>query len=168
MKYLLILIIFCSGCTIKNQSSEKNVQIVQNEDPPVIKLADFEFTDLEGNTFSAEKYKGKPVFMHFWATWCRPCIQEMPGIARVMSKAKDVQFVFPSDEQLSKIKKFKNSKDFFFNYLQLTSGFEQIGVSSLPTTYFFNSDGELIEVVVGAKNWDSEKSITALKNLSNQ
>jgi thiol-disulfide isomerase/thioredoxin len=167
MKNLLILTIFLFGCT-KSQDSEKNVQGVQKEDPPVIKLADFEFTDLEGNTFSAEKYKGKPVFMHFWATWCRPCIQEMPGIADVMAKTEDVQFIFPSDEQLSKIKKFKNSKDFFFNYLQLTSGFEQIGVSSLPTTYLFNSNGELIEVVVGARNWDSEKSITALKNLSNQ
>lgn len=167
MKNFFALIIFFFGCT-KSPNSEKNVQSVQNNDSSVIKLADIEFTDLEGNTFSAEKYKGKPVFMHFWATWCRPCIQEMPGIADIIKKAEDVQFIFPSDEQISKIRKFKNSKDFGFNYLQLTSGFEQVGVSSLPTTYFFNSNGELIKIIVGARDWTSEESITSLSKLSNQ
>lgn len=141
---------------------------MSTEDPPVITLADFQFSDLQGNTFSAEEYRGQPVFMHFWATWCRPCIQEMPAIARVIAKMENVHFVFPSDEQIKKIMKFRNSHDFLFNYLQLTSGFEQAGVSTLPTTYLFNSKGELHEVIVGARNWDTEESVAILKQLKKQ
>ena len=157
MRISFIAIIFLiSGCTARESDNQDAGQAQQTEDPPVM-LADFQFTDIDGNTFSAEKYRGKRVFMHFWATWCRPCIQEMPSIAEMINRTDNIHFIFPSDEDLAKIRRFKEQNDFPFNYVQLKGGFQQVGISTLPTTYLFDENGQLSEVIIGAKNWDDEE-----------
>lgn len=149
--FLLFLILFLySGCNPGNGNNRE-------EGLQEIVLADLHFSDLEGNVFTGEKFLGKPVFVHFWATWCRPCIKEMPEIEKVMGSVKDVTFIFPSDESLTLITSFKNKNDYPFEYLQLTSGFNTISVAALPTTYIFDKNGKLTKKIVGSKSWNEKK-----------
>ena len=50
---------------------------------------DFQVTDLEGEALSLEKYRGQVVLLDFWATWCGPCIAEMPNVKKTYEKYKD-------------------------------------------------------------------------------
>ena len=62
----------------------------------------------------------KPVLVDYWATWCGPCIKEMPSIKRAEDILEDFGYTFllVSDETISKISKFKNDRNFDFNFLK--------------------------------------------------
>ena len=97
---------------------------------------------LDGNNFNITNLDndGNPIVISFWATWCKPCIVEMPGLTRAQEILKDYNYIFllVSDERISKIAKFKNDKKYNFNYLKSVGSNEILGIYSLPTVYIFN------------------------------
>ena len=125
------------------------------------------FVDLYENTLDLSVYKEGKVIISYWATWCRPCIEEMPSLKRAEEILEDYGYTFllVSDETISKISKFKNERNFDFNFLKSNKSFETLGVYFMPTTYIFDENGEIIETIVGAIEWDSEEMITKLKTL---
>ncbi len=94
-----------------------------------IKPADYDFiiTDIEGNEIAFDTFKEKTVFINFWATWCPPCVAEMPDINDLYGKTKDqVSFVMISvDEDREKAKSFMKRKGYDFPVYFLTSVFLQ-------------------------------------------
>ena len=70
-----------------------------------------------------------------------------------------------SDETISKISKFKNEFNFDLNFLKSNKSFETLGIFAMPTSYIFDENGQLIETIVGAIEWDSEEMINKLKML---
>ncbi len=93
-----------------------NLNISQNE-----KLSDIEslqlktsFVDLKNKKVDLRSYKGKKIIINHWATWCGPCIKEMPGIKRAQQILKNYNYIFllVSDEKVSKISAFKNDKKY--------------------------------------------------------
>jgi thiol-disulfide isomerase/thioredoxin len=154
--YISCLIFFNSG-------------IPQNE-----KLSDIEsmqlktsFVDLKNQKVDLTSYKGKKIIINYWATWCKPCIMEMPGLTRAQEILKNHNYTFllVSDERISKISKFKNDKKYNFNFLKSVGSNETLGIYSLPTAYIFNEKGIKIETIVGTIVWDSEQMIKKLKTL---
>jgi len=146
-----------------------NSDISQNE-----KLSDIEslqlktsFVDLKNRKVDLTSYKGKKIIINYWATWCSPCIKEMPGIKRAQEILKNYNYTFllVSDENVSKISKFKNDKKYNFNFLKSVRSNETLGIYSLPTSYIFNEKGIKIETIVGTIVWDSEQMIKKLKAL---
>jgi len=125
------------------------------------------FVDLNENNLDLSVFKKGKTVISYWATWCRPCIEEMPSLKRAEEILKDYGYTFllVSDETISKISNFKNDMNFDFNFLKSNKSFETLGVYFTPTTYIFNENGKIVETIVGAIEWDSEEMITKLKML---
>jgi thiol-disulfide isomerase/thioredoxin len=125
------------------------------------------FLDLHENTLNLSLFKEGKIVISYWATWCGPCIKEMPSIKRAEKILEEYGYTFllVSDETISKISKFKNERNFDFNFLKSSKSFETLGVYSMPTSYVFDENGNIIETIVGAIEWDSEEMITKLKKL---
>ena len=125
------------------------------------------FVDLYENNLDLSVYKGKKIVINYWATWCGPCIKEMPSIKRAEEILEDYGYIFllVSDETISKISKFKNDRNFDFNFLKSIESYETLGIYSMPTSYIFDENGKIIETIVGAIEWDSEEMINKLKIL---
>ncbi|PVW12818.1 thioredoxin [Marixanthomonas spongiae] len=104
------------------------------------------FTDRDGNTRSLEEFKGKVIFLNFWATWCPPCIAEMPSIDSLHEEMGDeVAFVLLSfDDDFEKAKAFDKRKGYNLPIYAPASNLPQMFQSSaLPTTYVIDAKGNL-------------------------
>tara|TARA_A100001011_G_scaffold171895_1_gene180770 strand:- start:97 stop:549 length:453 start_codon:yes stop_codon:yes gene_type:complete len=125
------------------------------------------FIDLYDNNLDLSEYKKGKIVINYWATWCAPCIKEMPSMKRAEEILKEYGYTFllVSDETVSKISSFKNEWNFDLNFLKSTKSFESLGVYAMPTSYIFDANGQLIETIVGAIEWDSEEIINKLKML---
>ena len=163
MKKLGVYILCCFlllGCTLANKNNEN--------------LSDLEslqfktsFVDLYEEEIDLSVFKEGKIVVSYWATWCGPCIKEMPSIKRAEKILEDYGYTFllVSDETITKISKFKNERNFDFNFLKSSKSFETLGVYSMPTSYIFDENGNIIETIVGAIEWDSEEMINKLKML---
>jgi len=125
------------------------------------------FFDLNEKNLDLSVYKEGKIVVSYWATWCAPCIKEMPGIKRAEEILQEYGYTFllVSDETLSKISEFKNEWNFDFNFLKSSKSFETLGVYAMPISYIFDENGQIIETIVGAIEWDSEEMINKLKML---
>ena len=125
------------------------------------------FVDLNNNPVDLTQYKGRRIILNYWATWCGPCIKEMPGlkIAEGLLENHNYIFLLVSDETISKISEFKMNKKFDFNYLKSVNSIETLGIYSLPTSYIFDENGKKVETIVGTIAWDSEQIIEKLKKI---
>lgn len=129
-----------------------------------ITLSDVKLESLEGETLDLTSFKGKIIFLNFWATWCRPCLQEMPTIEKAMIdlKEENIVFLFASDEDPDHILNFKNTRKFDFQYVRVLNLVE-LNIQALPTTFIFNENGHLIFSEMGYRDWSTEKNKTLLK-----
>jgi len=130
------------------------------------KAEDFTVTDLEGNEVSLSDFKGKKVFLNFWATWCPPCKAEMPEIEKVYQETKDSDLVILAveiGEPLDTVKTFLNDKDYNFKVLLDLdqSVATTYGISSIPTSFFIDEEGNIISKRVGGMNYDEMKEYIA-------
>lgn len=125
------------------------------------------FVDLNNNKIDLTSFLGNKIIINHWATWCRPCIKEMPGMLRAQEilKSYNYTFLLVSDEKISQISNFKKSKKYKFNFLKSMGSNEMFGVYSLPTSYIFNEKGIKVETIIGTIIWDSDHMIRKLKAL---
>ena len=110
-----------------------------------------------------ETLKGKVVFLNYWATWCPPCIAEMPMINSLYADYKDkIVFLFVTNEDPSKVKRFYSKNEYDFPTYHVISKLpEQIEYQTLPTTYILDKNGKIALSEFGAANWNS-KTVRAL------
>ena len=112
-------------------------------------------------------FKGKRIVVNYWATWCGPCLKEMPGLKRAeeVLKKHNYTFILVSDKTISKIATFKKVKNYDFTFLKSIESNESLGIYSLPTSYIFDEKGNKLETIIGTIAWDSEQTINKLKLL---
>ena len=132
--------------------------------------ADFEvqFYNEQDELVSLKTFSGKPIFMNFWATWCAPCIAEMPGIANLYSdKNKDVNFVLVSfDTDFQKARDFKAKKGYTFPIYRVANDLpEMYNTGSLPTTIFIDAQGNLALTHMGMADYDTQDFRSYLDSL---
>lgn len=164
MKKLLFYVLTCLLLIACNNSRQSDNKGVSDLETLQLKTS---FVDInENNLDLLELNKGKLV-ISYWATWCAPCIKEMPSLKRAEEILKDYGYTFllVSDETISEIKNFKNEMNFDFNFLKSSKSFETIGVYFMPTSYIFDQSGKIVETIVGAIEWDTEEMINKLKML---
>ena len=127
-------------------------------------------TDLEGKAIDLSEYKGKTIFLNFWATWCRPCIAEMPDIdeANKILSNEDFVFLAASDESLDKINKYVDEVDYSFRFVRSETSVFDMEIMALPTTMIINSDGEIVYNEVGAREWNSETELENIRRIAKQ
>ncbi len=120
----------------------------------------FSAKDIKGNKVDLADYLGeKVIIVNFWATWCPPCRFEIPELVRLQEVYKDkIQIVGVSlDRSLNSVKNYKEHK---FNYPIIWDGYGEIaylygGISSIPTTFVINTEGKIVERVIGARTFES-------------
>ena len=101
-----------------------------------------------------------------WATWCRPCIEEMPSLLKaqeVLGK-EDYVFLLATDQSVKIINSFKARKGFEFTYIRYTGAFANLGIKALPKTFIYNVEGDRVDEISGAIEWDSPEVIERLKS----
>ncbi len=154
--YIFFLIGLLTQCSIDKKSDSNDWDAIV-------------LTDLSGKTLSLDSYKGKTVFINFWATWCKPCIQEMPTLAIAQEKFKNdnIVFLFASNEESDQIEKFQKKHSYDFHYVRVEN-FEELNIHALPTTYIFNSEGKLKFSESGFRTWDSAENIELISNIVNE
>jgi len=125
------------------------------------------FFDLEENNLDLSEFNSGKMVISYWATWCAPCIKEMPSIKRAEEILEEYGYTFllVSDETITKISNFKNEMNFDLKFLKSNKSFESLGVYAMPTSYIFDENGEIVETFVGVIEWDSEEIINKLKML---
>lgn len=131
-----------------------------------VALENIELTNLNGEKISLADRQGKTIFINFWATWCRPCIQEMPSIAALQKQleGKNIEFFFASDEEVEKIQKFMESRKMSLNFVRIENP-EALGIEALPTTFIFDGEGNLVFSEVGYKKWDEPATVEMVSKL---
>lgn len=149
-RYLTFILFVVIGCTSR---SEKNS----------FRLGDFKMKSLDGKSLDMSSLEGKTVFINVWATWCKPCIQEMPTIAKAMEMIgdKNVVFLFASSEETSEITEFADRKSFPFKYVQLEN-LEALSIKAIPATFIFSPEGELDFGEEGFRDWSTEENMTLI------
>jgi thiol-disulfide isomerase/thioredoxin len=128
---------------------------------------DWSLQDLNGNYFNLRESKGKVILINSWATWCPPCIAEMPSLQLLYNDYKEkMDFYFVSNEKRSVLKQWMKQKTFDLPLFQVNGRTpEQLNSNSLPTTYIINRKGKIIIEEVGAHDWNSENFRTKLDRL---
>lgn len=127
-------------------------------------LSKIKLTDLKGETLKTDQFNNKILILNLWATWCSPCIKEMPDLVKMQAELPDdFVLLLASDESLEKIQQFIDRRPFDLSFAQIQTSLETLGVYSLPTTFVIGKDGQLLETLVGARKWDSPEQIEQLK-----
>ena len=121
----------------------------------------FKLIDMESNIIPVENFKGKVIFLNEWATWCAPCIAEMPGIQNLYDEMKGneniVFIMLTSDSDKKKIDKFINKKGYSFPVYGAASALPDVLRSpSIPTTFVISKTGEIVSKNVGMAKYDTE------------
>ena len=129
--------------------------------------------DENGKKIALSELKGKVVFVNFWATWCRPCVEEMPSIRDLKDKFKgndNIVFVLLNVEaNLTKSKKFMKDKNYDLPvYVAADTIPSQYFQGAIPTTLIFNKKGELEAQMQGGQDFDQPEIYEALKKLTGQ
>lgn len=124
--------------------------------------AGFKMVDLKGKQVSFESLKGKVVFLNIWATWCPPCVAEMPNIQKLYEKvgSDKIAFVMLSVDEggMDKVKKFIDKKGFTFPVYMPASQFPQEFYSTaIPTTFIISPEGKIVAKQEGMADYDTKE-----------
>ena len=135
---------------------------IQTEKIDTNTAIDLKFKDQSGKIITLNELKGKVVFLNFWATWCPPCLAEMPSINKLYTKYKndaDVVFIMlDADNDFAKANNYMTKKNYLIPVYQLASNVsDQIFAGSLPTTVVFDKQGRLSFRHEGAASYHDKK-----------
>ena len=145
--------------TAAPEEAEETVGATEAEADPA---PDFTVYDLEGNAHKLSDFRGKPVLLNFWASWCGPCQMEMPDFQKFYESHGDkVHFVIVNltdgqQETVESASKFIAEKGYTFPVYYDTDidAAVKYGVSAVPVSYFIDAEGEFVAWAQGALNAD--------------
>jgi thiol-disulfide isomerase/thioredoxin len=162
LQFILLLSIFAVQCSAPRQAETPPSKPESSSD----RIAKVKITDLEGNPVALSDFKGKPVFLNFWATWCGPCVSEMASIEKASQQFKDdIVFLAVSNESPALIKSYLKKNKFSFRFAHLDVTYLDVYVVALPTTFLIDATGQLVEEEEGFRNWASPGSLAKLSAL---
>lgn len=156
--------------TTDDTSSNENNVPPAPPSPPKNPAPDFTVLDENGNRVKLSDFRGKPVVLNFWATWCYYCTVEMPHFNEAYKKYPDVQFLMVNvtdgvRDTVDSAKKLKSDNGYEFEIFFDTEGSAKkaYNITSYPSTYFISAEGEVIAAVRGMLNMPSlEKGIAMI------
>jgi thiol-disulfide isomerase/thioredoxin len=128
----------------------------------------FTLTDAQGKSHSLAGYRGKWVIVNFWATWCPPCLEEIPDLVAVKESRKDLEIIGIAMEFQDAKQVMQFADGMFVNYPIVLGDrkiSESIGkVDGLPTTFIYDPQGKLAERHVGKINRKQIERLIGGKN----
>ena len=164
---LFLLVLHSSAGGINTLLLKAEIQPVKgNQMAP-----NFSLEDLSGKKANLKQYRGKVVFLNFWATWCGPCKEEMLSMEALYQKFKERGFVFLTIsvdyEEKKKVKEFIDKHHYTFPVLIDSKGFtlDFYGVKGIPTTLLIDKKGRMVGRAIGPKDWKHPEIISILNQL---
>ena len=147
---VILVITLVSGLLITGCSSNSN-QVAEVGMP----APNFQLENLNGQYVSLSDLQGKPVLINFWATWCSPCIREMPYLEQVYEEWSDKGLMVLSiniGESSAKVEAFMQSHDLSLPVLldAKQAVAQKYNIWSIPTTFFIDKDGIIQEKIIGS------------------
>jgi cytochrome c biogenesis protein CcmG, thiol:disulfide interchange protein DsbE len=132
--------------------------------------SDFTLLDTDGQQVSLQQYRGKVVFLNFWATWCIPCREEMPSLERLHQtyQAQDLAIIsIDLKEGADQVKAFFQKHGLSFPSLLDPNGtvFRDYLVAGMPTTYLIDRNGTLLARGVGGRDWTRAEAQQLIQEL---
>lgn len=137
-------------------------------------VPNFNSKDLDGNAFEWQSLNGKVVILNFWASWCAPCIEEIPSLLKLVKEFNgEVQLVAVSGDSsredidvfMKAFPELKNHKDIKMIWDEDRSIMQQFEVSRLPESLVVGKDNKLKKKIVGTIDWYNADSIAYMKEL---
>jgi cytochrome c biogenesis protein CcmG/thiol:disulfide interchange protein DsbE len=126
---------------------------------PGYRAPSFKITDLDGNMYTMDRLKGKPVLINFWASWCEPCRKEMPDLIKLYGQYKDrieiVAVNVTARDSSEPVQAFVQEYRLPFPVLLDNKGevADQYHIAPIPTTYFVDKNGVIAERQVGVTDY---------------
>ena len=166
MRILIISIFLLSNSFANEVTNIKNL-VINKELKEYDSLT---FLDAKNNQVNLNNYQGNLIILNFWATWCAPCKEEMPSLDLLqVNEILDNLLIFPinvGQDSIEKSEKFfenlkiQNLNIYFDSQITLAKKF---GLRGIPTSIFFNKNGEEFARVVGSIDFEDKKFINWLK-----
>jgi thiol-disulfide isomerase/thioredoxin len=127
--------------------------------------------DLDDQPVSFSRFKGKTVFLNIWATWCGPCVSEMPSIARLADDPrlvkKSIEFICVStDDSSQRVRQFIQGKDWRMKFLRAERLPQVFMTEGIPSTFIIAPDGRIAATEIGSADWDDPHVKTFLEKLA--
>ena len=168
LKFILIFIYLISSSPSYAIQQPNLKNLVVHKDP--IKLEKINFINIDNETVNLNKFENSLIIINFWATWCAPCIEEMPSLNRLQANPvfNNLQIIpinvgrdnVEKSKNFYKKLKIDNLEIYFDKDVELANKFLLRG---LPTTVFINKKGEEFARVIGFVNFDDKTIIKWLK-----
>jgi len=140
--------------------------------PSRAKLAeDFTLATPGGGTFKLSEHRGKVVMINFWATWCPPCLEEMPAMERLYRQQKDAGFTLVAvsvDTDPKKVTPFVAAHKLTFTVgldpkMDLANAY---AVRALPSSFLVGRDGSLTALAIGPRHWDNDAAHSVVEGMA--
>ena len=137
------------------------------EERTVLRDFDWYLKDVAGNQLAMESVRGKVIVINFWATWCPPCVAEMPSLNALYKDYKDeVVFLFVAQDDSEKVITYLEKQGYDFPvYFELNAPPNLLQNASIPTTYILSKKGEIVIEKTGAADWNSNSTRSLLSEL---
>ncbi|MFV8342666.1 TlpA family protein disulfide reductase [Flavobacterium sp. XS2P39] len=118
----------------------------------------WQLVDVTGKNISLKDYKGKMIFINFWATWCPPCIAEMPSMQQLYAGYQDkIVFLFVTTDSFESANTFLIKENLTLPIYQSVSNPPlEMESSTIPATYLIDKKGNVVLAKIGAANWNSD------------
>ncbi|TAI46651.1 TlpA family protein disulfide reductase [Flagellimonas allohymeniacidonis] len=144
-----------------------SANIIEIDNREKLKAYNWKLKDLEGNGISFSDLKGEVVLINFWATWCPPCVAEMPSLNDLYQDYHEkIAFVFVANDQKEKVVSFLDKKQYGFPVFFETLSTPDLLISrSIPATYILSKSGEIVVAEKGAADWNSQSTRELLDQL---
>ncbi|NKI31056.1 TlpA family protein disulfide reductase [Croceivirga thetidis] len=136
----------------------------------MVKPFNYDLKQLNGERTRIKISQGQPVFLSYWATWCPPCVAELPSIQKLHSDyGNRAIFLLVTSEEPEVVNKFMAQNSFDMPvYFTLNEAPEILQSSVLPTNYLIDGDGNILIKETGAANWNSKKVRDLLDKLTRE
>jgi len=160
-RIIIFLILFVTG--LVGLYLYKKYQVA-----PTIELLSQDVYDEQNAKMNLSLFKGKPIIISYYASWCGDCMKELKELNEVKTKElNDIVVICITDEPVEKLISFKTKHNYPFLFYRLNKSFSEINIYAIPVTYLIGAEGDVVYNKVGAVQWKDNSFLNYAKKMLN-